>query len=98
VLNKTSRLVLTFRQRAAGLIKLGMALAALRRAARVGLAHHGPVSHDPLYGDVLEGLWALIWYDDALRLGSSPALYPLAFHPVGFHVPTYAWGRPTSFF
>jgi hypothetical protein len=46
----------------------------------------------PSYGDVLEGLWALIWYDDALRLGASPALYPLAFHPIGFYVQTYAWG------
>lgn len=50
----------------------------------------------PSYGDVLEGLWALTWYDDALRLGSNPALYRLAFHPVGFHVPTYAWG-PANF-
>jgi hypothetical protein len=50
----------------------------------------------PSYGDVLEGLWALMWYDDALRVGSNPALYRLAFHPVGFHVPTYAWG-PANF-
>jgi hypothetical protein len=46
----------------------------------------------PAYGDVLEGLWALTWYDDALRLGFSPARYPLVFHPVGWYVATYAWG------
>jgi hypothetical protein len=50
----------------------------------------------PAYDDVLEGLWALNWYDQALRTGSSAALYPLAFHPVGFQVPTYAWG-PVNF-
>jgi hypothetical protein len=51
----------------------------------------------PSYGDVLEGLWALLWYDDALRLGQSSALYRLAFHPIGLHVATYAWG-PSNFF
>ena len=50
----------------------------------------------PSYGDVLEGLWAINWYDKALRGGFSPVVYPLAFHPQGWNVITYAWG-PANF-
>ncbi len=50
----------------------------------------------PAYGDVLEGLWALLWYADSLRTGQSPAFYALLFHPGGWYVATYAWG-PLNF-
>ena len=50
----------------------------------------------PAYGDALEGLWAISWYDDALRLGQNPWVFPLAFHPQGWSVITYAWG-PANF-
>jgi hypothetical protein len=46
----------------------------------------------PSYGDVLEGLWAIDWYDPALRTGSGASVNPLAFHPEGWQVATYAWG------
>lgn len=46
----------------------------------------------PSYGDVLEGLWAIDWYDLALRTGVGTSVYPLAFHPEGWQVATYAWG------
>ena len=50
----------------------------------------------PGYGDVLEGVWAVSWYDKALRLGVDPGLYELAFHPAGYRAITYAWG-PLNF-
>ncbi len=50
----------------------------------------------PAYGDALEGLWATTWYAENLRTGSSPAIYPLAFFPGGWHLATYAWG-PANF-
>jgi hypothetical protein len=50
----------------------------------------------PAYGDALEGLWAVTWLGEALRLKQNPAVYPLAFHPVGWHMVTYAWG-PANF-
>ncbi len=50
----------------------------------------------PAYGDVLEGLWVLLWYADSLRTGQSPAFYSLLFHPGGWYVATYAWG-PLNF-
>jgi len=50
----------------------------------------------PAYGDALEGIWAIDWYDNALRLGQNPWVYRLAFHPQGWSVITYAWG-PANF-
>jgi hypothetical protein len=46
----------------------------------------------PAYADVLELTWAVSWYQQALRLGHSPLLYPLAFYPAGWHVATFAAG------
>lgn len=83
----------SFRRRAAGLAWPWLLFAAL---IAWGWRTTDLFHTVPSYGDVLEGLWALIWYDDALRLGSSSAVYPLAFHPAGFHVATYAWG-PANF-
>ena len=59
---------------------------------RTNLLHMVPSA----YGDVLEGTWATMWLGDSLRHGTNPSLYPLAFHPVGWPVITYAWG-PTNF-
>lgn len=50
----------------------------------------------PSYGDALEGLWATHWYAEALANQQSPAWYPLAYHPAGWYVFTYAWG-PANF-
>ena len=59
--------------------------------------HRADLFHTvPTYGDVLEGTWAVTWMAEALRLGADPGLYPLAFHPSGWQVITYAWG-PTNF-
>ena len=46
----------------------------------------------PAYDDVLEVLWVLSWYRDALAGLHGWAIYPLAFHPQGWHVATYAGG------
>jgi hypothetical protein len=46
----------------------------------------------PAYWDVMEVLWATQWYGDALRLHYNVSLYPLLFHPLGWHVATYAGG------
>jgi len=43
----------------------------------------------PNYGDVLELTWGVSWYDDALRAGVNPALYPLAFYPGGWQLATF---------
>ena len=95
--NNTSTIsALTFRQRAAGLISLAWPWLLFAALLAWGWRTTDLFHTIPSYGDVLEGLWALRWYDDAVRLGSNSALYPLAFHPVGFHVPTYAWG-PANF-
>ena len=59
---------------------------------RTNLLHMVPSA----YGDVLEGTWATTWLGDSLLHGTNPSLYPLAFHPVGWPVITYAWG-PTNF-
>ena len=46
--------------------------------------------HDiPTYGDVLELMWGVSWYDDALRTGVNQALYPLAFYPGGWQLATF---------
>jgi len=46
--------------------------------------------HDiPTYGDVLELMWGVSWYDDALQMGVNPALYPLAFYPGGWQLATF---------
>jgi hypothetical protein len=59
---------------------------------RTNLLHMVPSA----YGDVLEGTWATMWLGDSLLHGTNPSLYPLAFHPVGWPVITYAWG-PANF-
>ncbi len=46
--------------------------------------------HDiPTYGDVLELMWGISWYGDALRTGVDPAVYPLAFYPGGWQLATF---------
>lgn len=50
----------------------------------------------PSYGDVLEVLWAIDWYDEALRHGQNPLVYSLAFHPQGWNLMTFALG-PANF-
>ncbi|MCU0502826.1 MAG: hypothetical protein MUC51_13870, partial [Anaerolineae bacterium] len=46
--------------------------------------------HDiPTYGDVLELMWGISWYGDALRAGVDPAVYPLAFYPGGWQLATF---------
>jgi len=46
--------------------------------------------HDiPSYGDVLELMWGISWYGDALRTGVDPAVYPLAFYPGGWQLATF---------
>jgi hypothetical protein len=46
----------------------------------------------PAYGDVLEVIWVLSWYRDALAGKHGMGIYSLAFHPQGWHVATYAGG------
>ena len=43
----------------------------------------------PAGGDALEIMWAISWYDEALRSGADPATYPLAFHPGGWQLATF---------
>ncbi|MGB1252471.1 MAG: hypothetical protein ACPG8W_17775, partial [Candidatus Promineifilaceae bacterium] len=42
------------------------------------------------YGDVLENVWGIIWYHDALLQWKSPFNYPLIFHPQGWSLGTWA--------
>jgi hypothetical protein len=49
----------------------------------------------PSYDDVLEVVWALQWYDGAIRGLHAIALYPLAFYPQGWHVATWGEGPAT---
>ncbi|MCA9979724.1 MAG: hypothetical protein KDD89_02790, partial [Anaerolineales bacterium] len=44
----------------------------------------------PSYGDVLEMLWGIEWYHEALTAGVNPLFYPLTFHPGGFPTATLA--------
>jgi hypothetical protein len=46
----------------------------------------------PSYNDTLEIVWVLRWYAGALRGLHGLALYPLAFHPLGWHVASYGQG------
>jgi hypothetical protein len=51
----------------------------------------------PSYGDTLEVIWGIGWYDGALHLGQGVLFeYPKLFHPEGWQVGTYAVG-PASF-
>lgn len=54
--------------------------------------------HDvPYYGDVLEVLWGITWYNDVWFNGKDAAFYPGIFHPVGWQVATFAHS-PALFF
>jgi hypothetical protein len=46
----------------------------------------------PGYNDTLEIVWLLRWYAGALRGLHGLAVYPLAFHPLGWHVASYGHG------
>jgi hypothetical protein len=46
----------------------------------------------PGYDDTLEIVWVLRWYAGALRGLHGLAVYPLAFHPLGWHVASYGQG------
>ncbi len=52
---------------------------------------HNVFTHVPAYGDVLEVLWGILWYQDSIVIRhASPLFYPLVFHPVGWHTATLA--------
>ena len=40
----------------------------------------------PAYGDALEVVWGILWYNHALAEGVNPFHYPLVFHPEGWQV------------
>jgi hypothetical protein len=46
----------------------------------------------PGYNDTLEIVWVLRWYEGALRGLHGMAVYPLTFHPQGWHVASYGQG------
>ncbi|MDW8064565.1 MAG: hypothetical protein RMK32_02900 [Anaerolineae bacterium] len=51
-----------------------------------------PFTHVPAYGDVLEVLWGIRWYAEALWVnGASPLFTPLLYHPAGWHTSTFAF-------
>ncbi|HEX8682467.1 MAG TPA: hypothetical protein VF707_09150, partial [Ardenticatenaceae bacterium] len=55
--------------------------------------HAQSLAHSvPVYGDVIEITWLLSWYDEALRTGQNPAVYPLAFYPGGWQIGTFGAG------
>ncbi len=43
-------------------------------------------THLPAYGDALEVVWGITWYNHALSEGISPFWYPYIFHPEGWQV------------
>ena len=45
-----------------------------------------PFSQIPAYGDALEVVWGIIWYNHAITEWVTPFSYPLIFHPVGWNV------------
>ena len=51
----------------------------------------------PVYGDALEAMWALSWFDEALRSGQNLALFPQAFYPHGWQVATLGGGPAMLF-
>jgi hypothetical protein len=46
----------------------------------------------PGYNDTLEIVWVLRWYAGALQGLHALSVYPLAFHPLGWHVASYGQG------
>ncbi len=46
----------------------------------------------PAYDDVLEVLWSITWYNQALAGLHGAAVYPLAFFPAGWQVATFGEG------
>lgn len=48
-------------------------------------------THLPSYGDVLEVIWGMQWYADALTQTAYPVYTPLLFHPNGWYIASFGY-------